>query len=400
MSRLKVLVLTRLFPSKAFPTNGTFCAERVRALSAHAEIRVMVPTPWWPRAMPGTALWRRWASVERQGATPEGVPATYPRFLVVPKVATWFQGVSMARCAQAEYARRYAPWRPDVIDAHFAFPDGYATARLARALGCPFVVTCHGSDLREYPQLPLAGRMLRWTLRSAARVVSVSTQLRDRSIKLGCRSDRAVMLPNGVDAGRFTPRAMDECRRRLGLPTEGRIAVCVGYLIDLKNQGVLIRALARLRSLGHPVPRLVLVGEGPNRVRLEKEARRLDLLDHVHFAGQRPYDEIPLWMGAADWLVLSSTYEGWATVYFEAMACGRPVITSNVPSAKDAVCDERYGIVVEPNTPEAFADALVKAHDRSFDAGAIRAYAQEHSWARWASRMRDILAESVMGSAP
>ncbi len=103
-------------------------------------------------------------------------------------------------------------------------------------------------------------------------------------------------------------------------------------------------------------------------------------------------------MGAGDWLMLSSHYEGWATVYFEAMACGRPVITSNVPSAKDCVCDERYGMVVEPNTPEAFADAMTRAQDRIYDPVAIRAYAEENSWDRWARKMMDIIAQVMRTS--
>ena len=374
---------------------GTFCAERAKALSRYAEVRVMVPIPYFPRGLPGPSTWRRWARVERHGETAEGTPISYPRYLSVPKVATWSQGLAMARSVQREFDRAYSGWRPDIVDGHFAFPDGYAAVQLARRLECASLVTCHGSDLRLYPPLPFAGRMLRNALRQAGRVIAVSPALRQRSIELGCPERNAVFLANGVDTERFTIRDQADCRRRMGLPTDAAIALCAGHLDDNKNQLVLIEALASMQAGGQSPPHLVLVGDGPLRGRLAEEALRLRVDGLVHVAGPRPYDEMPHWMAAADWLVLASHWEGWPTVYFEAMACGRPVITSNVGAARDAVCRDEYGLVVEPNTPEAFARAMAAAMNRQFDAAAIRAYAEEHSWDCWAVRFLGILGELI-----
>jgi teichuronic acid biosynthesis glycosyltransferase TuaC len=397
MGRPKILMLTRLFPSKEFPTLGTFCAERAKALARHADVRVMVPTPYFPRWLPAAGAWRKWALVERCGQTAESVPVTYPRYLSIPKCATWSQGVAMAWSVRREFDRTCRGWRPDIVDGHFAFPDGYAAVQLARRLGCASLVTCHGSDLLNYPPLVITNSMLRWALRTADRVIAVSPALHQRAIDLGCMEKHAVFLPNAVDTGLFVIRDKQACRRHVGLPTAGALAVCVGYLIDRKDQAILVRALAELVRTGHDPPRLALVGDGPNRNRLQDEVRRLGLQEVVYFAGQQPYDEIPYWMGAADWLLLSSHYEGWPTVYFEAMACGRPVITSNVSAARDAVCRDDYGLVVEPNTPEVFARALAAAMTRPFDAAAIRAYAEQHSWDNWAQRMLDLVRE-VLGS--
>ncbi len=398
MSRLRILIVTRLFPSRHLPAFGTFCAERARALATHAEVRVIAPTPWCPPPL-RFGTWGQWAGVERQGTTAEGVPVSYPRFLVVPKVATWLHGVSMARSVRRDYRRRWANWRPDVVDGQFAFPDGYAAVKLAERLGCPSIVTCHGTDLRAYPRVPLAGRMLRWTLRRAARVVAVSPKLRELSLSLGCPPERSVFLTNGVDTERFAPRDKSACREQLGLPTDGRMALCVGHLDENKNQAVLLGALATLRESGAAAPHLALVGDGPRREALRRQADRLGVAGLVHFAGRRPYDDMPLWMAAADWLVLASHKEGWPTVYFEAMACGRPVITANVASASAAVCDEACGIIVPDRTPEAFAAALRRAGDRGFDADAIRAYAEQHSWAAWTRSMLEII-ESIRGQRP
>jgi glycosyltransferase involved in cell wall biosynthesis len=392
MKSVKILMVTRLFPSRAFPNLGTFCAERVKALSRYADVRVLVPTPYWPRWLP-IGPWKKMARVEPKRETEEGVPVWYPRYPMLPWIATWLQGCTMAMAVRRAAKLFPDNWLPDIVDGQFTFPDGYAAVRLAERLGCPSVVTCHGSDLKLYPSLVITRSMLQRTLQRANRVISVSTWLRTRSIELGCEEADAVFLTNGVDIDRFAVRDRGECRRRLESPLEGKVAVCVGHLNDNKNQSVLIRALAGISSKGMKPPHLVLVGDGPNRQRLEREAEQFGVRELVRFAGNRPHEEIPYWMGAGDWLMLSSHYEGWATVYFEAMACGRPVITSDVPSAKDCVCDERYGMVVKPNTPEAFADAMIRAQDKIYDPDVIRAYAEENSWDRWARKMMDIIAQ-------
>ena len=390
MKRLKILMLTRLFPSQAFPSFGTFCLERAKALSVHADVRVMVPTPYYPPWLPGRPDWKKWSAVERTGTAANGVPLTYPRYLSVPGTATWLQGVAMAQSVRRNLRDNYGGWQPDVVDAHFAFPDGYAGVKLAQSLDVPTVVTCHGSDLRQYPSIPIAGGMTRWALRNASRVISVSTDLLHRSQELGCPPERAVFLTNGVDPDKFVVRDKADCRRQLGLPPERKIGVCVGYLIDLKDQSLLVRALADIRQRGESPPLLVLVGDGPNRQRLLDEITQLGLADDVLLAGQRPHAEVAAWMGAADWLLLSSTSEGWATVYFEAMACGRPVLTSNVSSAKDAINQPAYGTVVETRTPHAFALAMQEASARQFDAATLRAYAEQNSWALWSQRAMGI----------
>lgn len=395
MKRLKILMLTRLFPSQAFPAFGTFCIERAKALAAHADVRVMVPTPYYPKWLPGKEDWKKWTRVERQGTVEGNIRVTYPRYTSVPGTATWLQGVTMASSARRDLESNYGGWQPDVIDGHFAFPDGYAAVQLGRSIDVPVVVTCHGSDLRQYPGILVAGAMTRWTLRHADRVISVSSDLMRRSIELGCSTARAVFLTNGVDPAKFSVRVQSECRAQLGLPLDRKIGVYVGFLIDRKDQSLILRALVELRRQGKTVPLIVLVGDGPNRQRIEGEVVALGLQNDVILTGQRRHDEVALWMGAADWLLLSSSSEGWATVYFEAMACGRPVLTSNVSSANDAINQPAYGSVVEPRTAAAFAAAMQTAAQTTYDENAIRHYAEQNSWEKWADNAMQLFTRIV-----
>lgn len=373
--------------------------ERAKALAVHADVRIMVPTPYFPDWLPGLGKWKRWSRVEREGFTAEECPISYPRYVSIPRGATWFQGITMSHAVRRDFTEHYEGWKPDVIDGHFAYPDGYAATQLGRALGIPVIVTCHGADLRIYPDIPIAGQMVRWMLRNADRVISVSSDLLKRSIELGTPLESAVFLQNGVDPEKFQLSDQSEMRARLKLPLNRKIAIQVAALIDRKDQNLSLQALAAIRRSGDSPPLLILIGEGPLKEQLEKEVRLLGLEEDVIFMGSLPHAEVALWMCAADWLLLTSKAEGWATVYFEAMSCGRPVITSNVSSAKDAISDPAYGVVVEARTPEAFADAMGVASRRKYDAQAIRSYAEMHSWSRWADQALEIIRSTQTASA-
>ena len=391
MSRLKILMLTRLFPSQEFPSFGTFCMERAKALSKHADVRIMVPVPYFPPWLPGLERWKRWSKVELKGFTAEGCFISYPRYLTIPAAATWFQGIAMSQAVRRNFAEHCDGWRPDVIDGHFVFPDGYAAVQLGKTLGVPTVVTCHGADLHLYPDIPVAGQMVRWVLKNADRVTAVSSDLQKSSIQLGALAENSFFLQNGVDPEKFQIHDVIELRSRLQLPLKRKIAVQVAALIDRKDHLLAFQALAVMRQRGDLPPLLILIGEGPLRKQLEKEIQYLGLTNDVRFLGSKPHAEVALWMAAADFLLLTSKSEGWATVYFESMSCGRPVITSAVSSAKDAVSDPAYGIVVEPRTPVAFADAMLAASKRKYDAQTIRSYAEKHSWENWAQKAIEII---------
>jgi len=386
----RILVLTQMFPNSAYPHRGSFISERVRVLCDDADIRVMNPVPYFP-PVPGLGRYSRLARVGLRGETPEGCHVLHPRYMVLPRAAAFVQGWSMARAANRQCQRD--PWRPDIIDAHFAFPDGYAAVRLGQELGCPVVVTCHGSDLVNPPRLGVR-RMLRWTLAHATRVLTVAPHLREAVLKLGGLPQHTEVLPGGVDCDMFFPRNRLRCRTDLGLPIDRPVALCVAGLDANKNQSVLVRALAEVSRRGGKL-HLALVGAGPARAALEKQAAELGVAADVTFAGSRPYVEVPQWISAADWLVLSSRREGWPTVYLEAMACGRPVVTANVAVAKTAIDREEVGLVLEDNSPHGWANALQTARARKWDEQRIRQVAVQHSWKQWACHylalVRDVL---------
>lgn len=382
--KARILMFTRLFPSNAFETNGTFCEQRAKALHKFADVRVMTPTPWFPGMSHISNSWEIFSHVERTSVRAGGTYVTYPRYLSIPATATWWQGISMARSAWHEYKKYHSRWNPDLIDAHFAFPDGYAAVKLAKKIGCPVQITCHGSDIECYPSIPVTGRMLRWALQNADRVICVSKYLRNKCIRLGVVPEKCIVMTNAVDTDLFNVQDQENCRKKVGLEQKVPTALCIGRLAPEKNQIVLLHALAELKKHRYLQFKLVFVGDGPLRSKLVEFSERLGLKDDIIFAGNQPYESIPEWINAADWVVLSSIREGWPTVYYEAQACGKPIITSNVAAAPEAILDPSMGIIVTHNTSSDFAEALLQAKHTNFDTNRIRQNAFQHSWSLWA----------------
>ena len=133
-----------------------------------------------------------------------------------------------------------------------------------------------------------------------------------------------------------------------------------------------------MRSL--PDHDLLIVGDGPDRAKLERQIAELGLQDRVRLLGPKPHASLPEFYGAADAMVLASAREGWANVLLESMACGTPVIASNIPGNPEVVQSPEAGLVVEQNTPAGIAAAVRKLFAALPDRAATRAYAEKFSW--------------------
>lgn len=283
-------------------------------------------------------------------------------------------------------ARVLGEVRPDLVHAHSA-KAGLA-GRIAVRGRIPTVFQPHAWSFEAVggATSALALKWERWGARWASRVVCVSEAERATGERAGI-AGRWSVIPNGIDPGRFRPAAVDTVRAALGLrpatAATGRAAldgnsgdgrdqqdgqdgqdsqdgdphpplvVCVGRLCRQKGQDVLLDAWdAVLRRM--PAARLVLVGAGPEGDRLRARAPR-----SVLFAGAVT-DPVP-WYQAADLVVLPSRWEGMALAPLEAMACGRPVLVTDVDGARESLPAALAGhCLVPPGDPGALAAAVTR----------------------------------------
>lgn len=372
---LRLLTFTTLFPNNAQPNHGIFVENRLRHLldSGAAESVVVAPVPYFPSRARCFGQWSRYARVDRREER-HGLAIHHPRYPAVPRVgmtaAPAFLAASMLGYIRGIAARGAAF---DLIDAHYVYPDGVAAVWIGQRLGCPVVITARGSDVTLIPRYPLPRRMIRWALARAAGLIAVSSALKDVLVALGAARERVVMLRNGVDLALFRPGERDQARRALGLSRPTLISV--GHLIERKGHDRVIEALSDL-----PGFELLIVGEGPERDRLERLRRRLGLADRVRLLGSVSHFALPEIYSAADALVLASSREGWANVLLEAMACGTPVVTANVEGAPEIVRSPAAGLVMQRNTPQGIAESVKSLFARLPDRRAVRAYAEGFSW--------------------
>jgi glycosyltransferase involved in cell wall biosynthesis len=182
-------------------------------------------------------------------------------------------------------------------------------------------------------------------------VIAVSRALKRSLKQLGVDASKIFVLRNGVDADRFRP--LDRNAERAKLDVGGRMLLSVGNLVELKGNDLVIRSLTAL-----PETTLLLVGDGPDRSRLESLAREVGVAHRVRFVGPVAQSELSRYYSAADALVLASSREGWPNVLLEAMACGTPVVAARVGGTPEIVTSRAAGVLFEPRTAEALAEAV------------------------------------------
>lgn len=374
-SALRVVVISHLFPNRQDPVRGVFVLEQVRELKKLCGVTVVAPIPWFP-PFKGFRKWYGYRQIPRQEVT-YGIEVLRPRWLTFPRGHLLpVMATNYLSCLGRFLSESGIDF--DIIHAHTVFPDGYAAARLGSKWCKPVVITSHGADtfqfLRRFDTRPMAS----YAIRNADKLIAVSESDKNELIRHGLSEEKAVVIPNGIDTARFLPMEQGAVRQRLGLPVDKRIVLYVGYLYPVKGLRYLIDALAMVRRSGEDVL-LVVVGYGYLREKLENQSRDLGP-DAVKFVGFQPHDEIPLWMNACDVFCLPSLNEGWPTVLFEAMACGKPVVATAVGGVPEVVKDSDYGILVPPMDAGAFGSALGDALRRKWRSSDISAYARVNSW--------------------
>jgi len=372
---IRILTFSTLYPNEVQPNHGIFVENRLRHLvgSGAVEAVVVAPVPYFPS---GSRVFGRWSDYARvpKAERRNGLIVHHPRYPVLPKIGMNLAPAHLAAGSLPTIRRLCRDGHAfDLIDAHFVYPDGVAAVWLGKWFSKPVVVTARGTDINYIPRFRLPRRMIQHALAKAAGIITVSQALKDATIQLGMAPDDVAVLRNGVDLKRFRP--MDRCQARAQLAVDGITLLSVGHLIERKGHDLVIRALAELTDC-----QLIIVGEGPERGRLEALATALGVASRVRLVGAKPHDEMAQYYSAADALVLASSREGWANVLLEAMACGTPVIASNIWGNPEVVAAPAAGRLMHERTPRGIVEAAQDLFASPADRKATRQYAEKFSW--------------------
>lgn len=390
---MKVLVVATLYPNRVQPVHALFVEQRIRAMARRFPVRVLAPIPYFPLA-------GRLARYAYRRAIPgaedrHGIRVEYPRFVSVPRFFKPLDGPFLLRSLAARARSLAGEFAFDRIDAHLAYPDGWAAVHLGRRLGVPVSVTLRGHDLNDLPKYPVRGRQVAWTLRNADAVFAVADALREAAVALGADPARTWTVANGVDAERFRPRSSAQARRALGLDAAARWIVSVGHLVERKGFHHLVRALPRVVA-AHPEAKLAIVGgpgeEGDFREGIRRAIEETGMRDRVVLPGAAGGGDLPLWYAAADVFCLASAKEGRPNVVLEALATGVPVVATRVWGTPELLSDPAWGTLVDSTAPEPLGGALAEALGRPWDREAIARWGASFRWEATAEAIERVLA--------
>jgi teichuronic acid biosynthesis glycosyltransferase TuaC len=340
---LHVLTLTPFYPVQGDDAQGCFVAE---------------PLPWLEQLGVANTV-RAVHPFYRRGATgASAVPARWVSFFSFP--GGWglsSAGAFLFASLLPEIRRLHDSHPLDLIHAHSALPCGHAALLLSRELKIPFVVTVHGLDAFSTRQVE--GRAGRWcagisrsVYRSACQVICVSEKVREQVIAGAAGPVNTTVLYNGVDSQTFSPTESEAGAVRV---------LSVGNLIPIKGHDLLVRAFAAIQDrlpASTPALSLEIIGDGPERARLEQLAKELGIDTKVHFRGRRSRREVADAMGSATVFALPSRYEGLGCVYLEAMSTGKPVIACQGQGIEEVIRPALNGCLIAPDDLQGLTDTL------------------------------------------
>jgi glycosyltransferase involved in cell wall biosynthesis len=376
---LKIAVVTRYFPSSAEPWQGRSAYQTLRVLAREADVRVFFPNARYPSFLkPRSRVYDRLDP----SYNPPDVDVSYYNYAALPLVSRPFNGWMAARCL-LPHVRSFAP---DLIFSIFLYPDGYAALKIGKALSVPVVAMGIGSDIHSIGDR-VSARHTRTVLRGVDFLVTVSDDLRKQAVAMGAAPAKTRAIVNGCDLSVFRVRDRHEARQKLHMDPASEAIVYIGRMDVKKGLRELVEAAAAL----HPQrPRLhvYLVGEGPDRSLIERAIQSTNATSYIHAMPACAFDDVAVWMAAADLVTLPSYMEGCPNVVLEALACGRPVVATHVGGIPEIMNDE-CGRLVPPRDSVELAQALSFVLDTTWDASAISA-SRGRSWTAVAAELMDV----------
>ena len=381
---INVLSFTTLYPNEKQPRHGIFIEQRLKQLiqAADIQLKVVAPVPWFPlknKCFGQYGLYSEVAAHENRF----GIDVYHPNYLVIPKIGMTITPILLALSGLKRVKQVIKEgFKPDVIDAHYVYPDGVAAALIGKWLNIPVIITARGSDINVLPQYALPRKMILWATKKAVMNITVSHALKEEMQKLGVPESKVEVLRNGVDLDTF--KVLPEVRR--AKRTNFKQLVSVGNLIKLKGHHLVIEALKELQDA-----ELIIVGEGPMEGQFKQLAIDCGVNERVRFLGYKTHYELAEIYNKSDALVLASSREGMSNVMLEAMACGTPVIASSVGGAVEVVTSQSAGLLLKERSVKGITNAVTILFQSMPRIEETRHHAEQFSWERTVKTMNKLL---------
>ena len=385
MSKLKVLIVSNLFPTPAQPERGVFTYQLAKALSEYCDVEVSCPLPWVPswnifRSHPD---WKFFVDIPEK-ATMNGITIHYPRYILLPKVSEKIHASLMSLGIKRHLNRLVREKEIDVINVHWIYPDTVAVIN-ACSDTIPVIPTALGSDINVHLQDKNKEAQIISALTKASCITVVSENLRDELVLKGLNENKIDVIHNGVNADKFKQLDQGDALKSLGKPlSEDFHIVFVGRLSSEKRIDLLIKAAHQLKEKNIKTT-ISVIGAGPLETQLKSMVSNLGLDHTVHFIGQESHERVSLWINSADVLCLPSDMEGCPNVVLESLSTGIPVIGSKV-GAMPYIINENLGVLFEPGDANDLERAILEARNKEWNRSLIAESMKSNSWSSVAKK--------------
>ena len=287
----------------------------------------------------------------------------------------------------------------DIVHAHgHPYLTSLLAAKLAKRYHKPLVLTQHNTFI-EYDSLFDTVERLndlavgKETLKEADRIITVSNATKDYVLSLGAKPEKIKVLHNGVDLVRFKPMSgkREDMRRKLGIPQNAIVSVTVRRLVYKNGVDTLIES-ASIAVKKNPKIIFLVVGKGPDLNSVQLRIRQLGIENNFRLTGFVGDEDLPFYYNAADFFVLpSKSGEGLPLVALEAMACGLPVIATNVGGISEILMED-CGRLVPPNQPELLAKTILEFSTSDFSLRKLELRAAVEEKFSWDKNVESLIA--------
>ena len=355
---MRVMEVSQEYPNRYYPQLGTFIKQSIDSIADQKiDITVVSPKAY---VIPFSAFpYHNFSKLPRIEHT-EKYDLHYPRYIyAVPKKYFYpITGFSYAYFI-SRYAVKNIKPKPDLIHAHWAYPDGYGMIGLAKKWNIPLVVSALGTleRITAYEGSYTSKQIIE-TMNFAESILSVSEDIKLHVVNLGIEEDKIIVVPNGVDIEKFKPLGKKNSRNLLNLPENKNIILFVGSLGSIKGVEYLIKAA---KDFVNTDTELYLVGRDDGlKKSLVKMAQELKIIDFIKFIGPVNHEKIPIWISASDILVLPSLSEGRPNVVLEALACEVPVVATDVGGIPELMIEGETGYLVPAKNPVQLSEKINK----------------------------------------
>ncbi|MBZ2166165.1 glycosyltransferase [Methanobacterium spitsbergense] len=245
----------------------------------------------------------------------------------------------------------------DIIHAHSVIPTGFIGVIVSKIVRKPVFITVHGMDITNFENRPFYKRLITFSLINSIKTIAVSEYIAKKMISLGSNQENLIILRNAIDTNRFKPLRNSNLRKYYNINDKDVLILFVGYLDIFKGILELLEAFFELNEYNKNL-KLMMVGNGPKENILKMKVLDQDLENSVIFTGKIPPVDIHNYYQSADIFVLPSYTDsgGPPLVIMEAMACGLPIIGTNIGGIPEGIEDGMNGFIIPPGN----VDEMIK----------------------------------------